>query len=86
MKMSLSQQKDSSEELVRMYSGGRLKKVSEKWERLREDFQEYTDKASASPWGHIKVCKHSISRCANYKIEIRKFSRNGWSNPSSLRL
>jgi len=60
MGMTLNHTKASCEELVREHSGERLKKVAVKWEKLREDFQEYTDKASASPCRHLKICKQII--------------------------
>jgi len=47
--MSLSQQEGSIEELSRVYSGERNKKVVEKWEKISDDFRNYTDKVRRFP-------------------------------------
>jgi len=49
MTMSMNQQAESIEELSRMYSNERNKKVVEKWERISDDFRKYTDRVSRSP-------------------------------------
>ena len=49
MNMSMNQQAESIEQLSRMYSNERNKKVVDKWEQISDDFRKYTDRVSRSP-------------------------------------
>jgi len=80
MDMSMNQQAGSIEELSRVYSGERNKKVVAKWEQISDDFRKYTDKASRSP--HYLFNFESVTRyiplithrrCTNFKTKTTTF-------------
>jgi len=50
MNMSMSHQAMSIEQLSEECLGERNKKVMEKWEQIRNDFEKYRDKVSRSPY------------------------------------
>jgi len=83
--MSLSQQADSIEELSRMYSGERNKKVVEKWEKISDDFRKYTDKVRRSPY-RLLHCKSPCQILAITHRQMRKLQDRNQDVFSQLKI